>query len=833
MTTLARTWQPPPVRHRQAAPRLWPEVLAALVTAAVYSLGQVLAGRYPFGPVTRNVNDLGAQLVPMHALYRDVLTGEAPGDLWLNWNSGLGVPFLPDLATYLGSPLTLLVVAFPRDRIDLALFVIQVLTMALAAAVMTTYLRRLAPGPWLLAAALGAAYGTNGWAVDDAGYLLPWLSGLVALPLLLVVGEWAVSGRRPLLGPMLVAVVWWANFYTAYMATIGAGLLVLVRLAALSPGWRGWLPALARLVSTAVLGVLLAAPLLVPTYLSNTLAQPSVGEAGLPAGWSQVLSRLLPATQGVGVSPGFFVTTAVLLLAATLPWHRRVPGRVRLAYCGGFVLLVASVFWYPTHVLWHGFDPPQGSPYRQAFVVCGWLVVLAWVAAARARPGLPAVAGGLVVVLAVLWGGAGSEHTSTWTVPVTVASLVVLLIALVVPVAVQSDARRADERRSTALLAAVVLGVVVVEGVLTAAVVAQEHRQLAKRPVWNPVFDEVRESALEVDAWPATRTTVGAGDVLGSIFWTGANDPMLLGGQGTGYYSSHMPQVTTDALRAVGVWWTNFGRSVVDLPDPVRDAVLGIGNRVDRSDPQDVHVDTVPSAPLVAARELPDSGDNAFLNRNALAGAEVYTLPEVRVLPADGGATVVTTCPAGTGVQLWAPRTTGAARLGDGPERELLPPGARRPGIVMGSGPVDLGPAPGGEVAVEVRSPATVRLPEQPVGCYREDALVEGVARLRQVGAEVSAGGHSFTATWPAPVPGAALALVPAVPGWTCSTGEGWAPPGQAAGFIAVHLDGASEVTCRFRPPGLHLGLGLAAAALAALAVLAALSSRRRHGEVS
>lgn len=804
-------------------PKAWPELVAGVLTALVYCVAQVLADRYPFGATTRNVNDLGAQLVPMHALYRDVLTGQAQGDLFLNWNSGLGVPFLPDVVTYLGSPLSLLVLAFPRSQIDLALFVVQVLTMAIAAGAMTTYLRRVAPGPWPVAAALGAAYGTCGWAVDDAGYLLPWLSGLVALPLLLVVGEWAQRDVRPLLGPALVALVWASNFYTAYMATIGAAAFLLARLVALAPGWRHAVLTVARLAWTVAAGVLLAAPLLVPVLRANQAAQPSVGQTPLTASLADAFARLLPGTEGVGVSPGFTVTTAVLLLAAMLPWSRHVPARARAAYSGGLAVVVASMFWFPTHLAWHGFDPPQGSPYRQAFVVAGWLVVLAWTTVSRAGRDVVALGGGLLTVGAVVALAQGSERLHPVTVPVLVVSLALLVAGVA-----------AAARGRGALLAGVVVLVVAVEATLTSTVVAQAHARLSKRPAWNPLFADIRHAALQADAWPATRTTVGAGRALGASAWTAANDPMLLGGQGVGYYSSHMPTTTSSTLRGLGVSWTNFGRSVVDLPDRGRDAVLGIGKRVVREDPAAVHVREAPAAPLVAAREPPQRRDNPFLARNELAAAQAYVLPPVQVLgPADGEVTLVAECPAGTTVHLWAPMTVGTARLGDGPEQEILPPGARRPGVVIGSGPISLGAAPGTEVAVHVRSDQPLNLPAEPIACFDEAALREGIDRLAATGADVEAGGHSFTATWDEPVQGDALALVPRIRGWTCSTGAGWTPPGSAAGFISVEMQGASQLACRFRPPGLVLGLLIAAGALVALTAPIVLHRRRASRRVS
>ena len=118
---------------------------AALITAVVVCAGDAVARNFPFGPTTRSVSDLGNQFIPYHAHLWDLLHGKADGGILLNWQSGYGSSMLPDLGTYLTSPFALLVGLFPRDRIDLAVYVITVLKMATAAAAMT--MLAAAPGP--------------------------------------------------------------------------------------------------------------------------------------------------------------------------------------------------------------------------------------------------------------------------------------------------------------------------------------------------------------------------------------------------------------------------------------------------------------------------------------------------------------------------------------------------------------------------------------------------------------------------------------------------------------------------------------------------------------
>ena len=184
-----------PHRSRGAA-----ALLAAALTTAVFCVSDAVAGLYPFGPRTRDVNDLGNQYVPFHAHLWDLLHGQADGGLLVNWQSGFGSSFLPDLGTYLSSPFALLVGVFPRHEIDLAVYVITVLNTATAGAAMAWLLLSVRPGRWWAAGLLGTSYALCGWSLAVASYNPMWLDGLIALPLFCLVVEWVLRGRRPLVG---------------------------------------------------------------------------------------------------------------------------------------------------------------------------------------------------------------------------------------------------------------------------------------------------------------------------------------------------------------------------------------------------------------------------------------------------------------------------------------------------------------------------------------------------------------------------------------------------------------------------------------------------------
>ncbi|MFV2121807.1 YfhO family protein, partial [Streptomyces sp. Act-28] len=114
---------------------------------------------------------------------------------------------------------------------------------------------------------------------------------------------------------------------------------------------------------------------------------------GTAAEWSDVAARVLPATYSF-FTPALFLGAGALLLAAALPFHRGVARRERLVWGGLVAGVLLSAQWEPTHLVWHVFATPNGSPYRQTFVLAGVVVMAAWTGVAAGWPGRRALLGG-------------------------------------------------------------------------------------------------------------------------------------------------------------------------------------------------------------------------------------------------------------------------------------------------------------------------------------------------------------------------------------------------------------------------------------------------------
>ena len=836
-----------------------PMVAAALMAASAFVVSGIVRNTYPFGPVSRNTNDLGQQFIPFHAHLRDILTGQAPGDLLINWNSGFGVPFLGDFMAYMGASLSWIVLLFPRDKPDLALFVIATTAIAVAAGAMTAFLRRLRPsGPVWLAIVAGVSYGTCGWAIDDAAYMTEWLNGLIAFPVICLLCEWILRRRSipsMVVSPLVVALCWMSHFYTVYMATIGAGIIVLARVLSydktVSAGHR--VSGAFRCMVAVGGGIGLSMPLLLPTFWSVRYSTPSPDVHFEPINWLDFLSRLLSGSERVGLTPGLAVGTVMLLLALSFPFNGKVAARERIVYTLAVALTILSMQIAFTHEVWHGFDSPNGSPFRQAFVVAGMLVILGWMSIAAGLRSFVAVLAPLVVL--------GGLYVVTWDrFPVTQTTHVMVpIVAAVAAVAwllTRSTGASVWVRRVAVVL---VVGVVMVD-VTSSAVAIDKSRSkfLAASGTWGERNDKIRALVESADDWPNSRVAPGA---LATV-----NDPMLLGGQGPQYYTSTIPWELSNMLIGLGFGYSSYGRAPIDPQNPVIDAAFGISARVvaDKAREGEPQLEKYFAAPLVTARPgapWKSSDPGPFGAQENIIGADVYEVPRAKPKPAAGvqvssrrtGELVLVpesdtarpsevqltaTCHPGSEIYLWAPKFVGEVRANDAKWTSILKPTAKRPGIYTGAPLQRIGTTDANGVAdVTLRISGQARLPAAPIGCLDRTALKSAVDKLNQSKpAAVHFGGHSIDINL---APGPARTVVIAVgrtPGWQCSVdGAKAGKPKSLSGMMTVAADAdAKEVACFYRPVGGKLGLALGFVAVLALAFMIGLfellRSRRPGG---
>ncbi|MEU9097556.1 YfhO family protein [Streptomyces sp. NPDC048361] len=826
--TTERTSRP---RPRLPGAQTAAATLSAVISMGAYCLAMAVHGTYPFGSRSRAVNDLGNQFVPFHAHLWDLLRGDTSGDLFFNWSSGFGVPFLGDFFTYLMNPFSWLVALFPRDQVEIPVFLVTLLSAGLAAFLMTILLGRLRPGsPWLRGL-LSVGYAVSAWMISD-GFSDPmWMWGMAAFPLLGIASDWCLRGRHWILGTLLVFASWAGNFYIAAMATIGMGLVFAVRLLLDDAPARQRLYALLRAGAMTATGILLAAPVLTVGLKASKLSQPAPDATYEgPPGYADYLAHLLPGGLHAP-APQVSVGILPLLLVFTLPFVRRVPGKERIAWCVLLVLVALSYIWTPTILLWHGLAMPNGSPYRASIALTAMLVIVAWMALAR-RPRPKELLYGALVTAVVVALGARSIYMvrAAWLLTIGGGVLVLALLVLLY--------RHRGDRRTRIALTGVLACTVFLSTaytVFSVTAIRDSSAWWAPKRTLDAHALAARAAVGAHDDWPATRSDPGPHEFAN-------NDPMLLGGEGGSYYSSYVPAKTAEALQSLGAGWYIQGRHTLSFTDPVGRAIMGIGSYLDWAKNPDGFVQrSVAAPPVVTLRPggATDAGahdTSVFARQERVLGATVYDVPAL--VPTGGPVATArpggelhlpgnltggkwtsfnVSCTPGSQAYWYAPWYAGSVQAFG------VTQGQHGRATMTSNTMLPLGTVPAsGKFTLALGTHKAQDIPMFPVGCLNPAKLKAAVQELKATApVKVTAGGHSIAATFRKGTTGTAVIATPAVTGWQCSVDGGAArAPGTLGGLMAVNLGtGGSHVSCSFQTPGLKPGL--LASGLALLVLLA------------
>ena len=834
--------------------------VAFVASVVAYCTAWWARGVYPFGSTPRGINDLANQYVPFHQNLWDLAHGEAAGDLLFNWRSGFGQQFLADYHTYLGNPLSLIALVFPREHVDVAVFLVTPLTMGLAAATMTVYLRHLVPGPRMLRATIGVAYGLCGWAVSDASYIPMWMWGLVSLPLLGIAMEWSLQGRRWVGATLLVTLAWTGNYYTAMMASLAAVILLFVRLATLDMDMRARVRAVLRAASAMALGAAVTLPLLLPSYLASKDAQPTLAGEFVAVPSDIFFASMLPTTHMWSGRPKMYIASLGLILALAFLLNRAIPARTRAVWGVTATLVAASFQWGPTQFLWHGLAIPNGNSYRETFVFSGLLAMMAWMCLAN-RPRMWTVGAAALFLVGLTFISRNVNDFGLYTWWAVIGGGALSLVGLAVLTASRTLATGTDPRRAalarrvlTPLAAVLLIGVVVAESAMSTAVAdVRRARERWAGPVETSGkgFDAKLDATTTADDWPRHRTDPGK---RGYTY----NEPLRVRGEGPQYYSSYTTEKTFDTLSPLGFGGTNSGRTIFGVDNPVLDAIFSIGARVRPTNPTSTTytTDRFPTPPLVTVHpenptDLPAPGTTdgtavtVWARQEALLGTPVYTVPDVRMtdqasgrplegngphkLTSKGRKTILATatCTPGQNVYWYSP-TQQAELEQNGAKATSNGSRTTSQGSVVSVGTV---PA-SGKVSVAVRPVANGDVPVHPIGCLDRTRLTAAVDDLTRTGAtDVSVGGHSIRATLPQGSTGHAVIATVANKGWTCSQADGTPhEPQSRSGLISIPLrPGTTDIECSFTPPGLKAGLGGGIGALLVIIAVPAYTRWRKR----
>ncbi|MGA4506392.1 YfhO family protein [Propionibacteriaceae bacterium G1746] len=838
--------------------RTWVRGAAAPVTAALGAISaNVLVARAlgltPFGEVGRGIGDYGPQYLPFHLYLHDVLTNNTDGSIAdlgnvaFTWAGAGGTGFLPEYATYLGGPFTLLVGFFPLRLMDVAILVVSLVRIGCAAAAMMALLQVLRPrAPRLAGICLSIGYATSSWVVQLGMTTPQWLDGLLAFPLMCLAAVLTVRHRAVVAPVALVALGWWSNYYSAMMASLGAAFFALAWLVAEG---RRPVAVLRGLVGFAVrggLGVGTAMWLLWPSLVAVGRASfaPSTLMRVEP---NEMTLRLFGFTAGVDFPPMLFAGSLVLICAAAVALAPALGWRARITWAALAVVAVVSLQWKIAIQLFNGGDVPNGNAYRWSFIVVGLLVVAGWHALTERADGREDARGwltraqlvvALVVVSLLVWHASGVtdlEHvtySAWWLGPyAAIAALFAYTFVARVP--------RPRRQAVRAVAQVVIVCCVVVELVWSGVIITPHSRyQYGVSEPYVLTSAAERQAAaktVETSQWPTYRVGSPVGHDLPR--WNVPNLPLRMHLPGTAMYTSTMPAQVQETMRQLG--YPAGSRRVQDQPGLLNDVVLSVAARWDE---EHQVVAVQPALPMVRVvgsprpqvdPANPPRGQERVVHLQSLFTRPVVSAPVTSLAWQDGNPAEVTsgsfvasrkdqvlvltaTCERGT-LSFRTPNLAGKATwVNTATDEKLYPSQGQFIDDLAGTGQT-----------------ARLRYVSRDAGytelglalCVDYQQLMDEINQTPVP--QISVDGARITARFAGPQTGDAVLAVANQPGWSCSTDGRGTRHVERAGLIAVPMNGAEEVSCVYRQPGVGVGVGASLLSLLATVALTVLAARR------
>ena len=364
-------------------------ILAAFCLPVILMLLAFLVmGIYPAGENQIAVIDMYHQYVPFLGELQSKL--QSGGSLFYTWNGAGGSNFWNLLAYYGASPLNLILVLFPKKFLMEGVTLILLLKIGLAGSTMAVYLRAIV---WekdkrsadISLVGFATLYALCSY-VMAYYWCIMWMDAVALLPLCILGLHKILDGRSGVFYTVCLALVVFINYYMAIMVCIFIlfyyPVLYFIKVQGESAGH--FFKTTGRAVRYSLLGVLMSAVMLLPTWMSMQstyyISADMPEKTELYNDLLDILNQMLPnaeLTYREGL-PNLYCGMFVVILLVFYWISRTIPLREKLLNGAFLVFLIFSLNINKLDFIWHGFHFPNQLPYRYTFMICFLLIAMAY-----------------------------------------------------------------------------------------------------------------------------------------------------------------------------------------------------------------------------------------------------------------------------------------------------------------------------------------------------------------------------------------------------------------------------------------------------------------------
>ncbi len=376
--------------------RVWSEysylLFAALIPAVVVYLLYLVRGIYPFGDSCVLVLDLNGQYVSFYEALHDILRGDA--DLLYSFSRNLGGEFLGIYDYYVASPFAMLLALIPERWMLEGLLVLFMLKSALCGFTMGIYLHKHTDGRLnrLVVIAFSLMYALSSYCIVQQHNSM-WIDAVLWLPLLALGIESLIRYGKFRLYVFSLAITIWSNFYIGYMVVIFTVAYCFYDYFAHNRANENnplgekahFIKSVGRVMLWSVLAVGIAALVILSARYSLSFGK---DEFSNPS-WEitqkfdlfEFMHKFLPSSYDTVRPMGRPIVYCGILTVMLIPAYfmsKKFSTREKIASALFILFFVGSFATSTIDLIWHGFQKPNWLNYRYSFMLCFFLIVLAY-----------------------------------------------------------------------------------------------------------------------------------------------------------------------------------------------------------------------------------------------------------------------------------------------------------------------------------------------------------------------------------------------------------------------------------------------------------------------
>lgn len=329
------------------------------------------------------IGDLRDQYVNFYSQYQTILKTGDFSKLLYSWNLGFGGNFLGLFSYYLASPVSLLVLLFPKDQLAAAMEVMILIKVSLASLTFFIYIKYVYKKVSIISVLFSTMYGLMSYAIVFSLNIM-WLDGIIFLPLILLGVRRLIFKNKIGLFALFLAIMFIDNYYIAYPVGIFTFLYFTATYFTENSikNIKGYLKKFFIFMIGVVIAATCAAVIILPTYFSlkNGGATTLDSQLLVSSTFGSTIEKFFMGTfNAVSYgSPNIYCGLLPLLLIVPYFFNKKTKAKEKIIdFIFILILLVSFASPFLTWA-WQDFNVPIWYMFRYSFVFSFLVLIIAY-----------------------------------------------------------------------------------------------------------------------------------------------------------------------------------------------------------------------------------------------------------------------------------------------------------------------------------------------------------------------------------------------------------------------------------------------------------------------